>query len=205
MRIDAHTYIGWLLALILFGAVFGVSLVAKEVQESGVVATEEKSHPVQQLERFIEENNPPSPLVRGGVAEVACTMEAKLCPDGSAVGRTGPRCEFAPCPGEGPGILPYDSGVRGRVTTGPQCPVVREGEACPDRPYQTGVDAYRGGFLFVSALTDAEGYFGFSMPPGTYTLRPKGGNPFPACGEEQVTIEPGRMQAITLYCDTGIR
>lgn len=28
----------------------------------------------------------------------ACTMEAKLCPDGSSVGRTGPNCEFAPCP-----------------------------------------------------------------------------------------------------------
>lgn len=27
----------------------------------------------------------------------ACTLEAKLCPDGSAVGRTGPNCEFAPC------------------------------------------------------------------------------------------------------------
>lgn len=25
-------------------------------------------------------------------------MEAKLCPDGSAVSRTGPKCEFAPCP-----------------------------------------------------------------------------------------------------------
>lgn len=29
---------------------------------------------------------------------VACTAEAKLCPDGSTVGRTGPNCEFAPCP-----------------------------------------------------------------------------------------------------------
>ncbi len=29
---------------------------------------------------------------------VACTEEAKLCPDGSAVGRSGPNCEFAPCP-----------------------------------------------------------------------------------------------------------
>jgi len=28
----------------------------------------------------------------------ACTQEAKLCPDGSAVGRTGPNCEFAECP-----------------------------------------------------------------------------------------------------------
>lgn len=30
--------------------------------------------------------------------EVACTTEAFICPDGSAVGRTGPNCSFAPCP-----------------------------------------------------------------------------------------------------------
>ncbi len=29
---------------------------------------------------------------------VFCTMDAKICPDGSAVGRRGPNCEFAPCP-----------------------------------------------------------------------------------------------------------
>jgi len=29
---------------------------------------------------------------------VACTMDARICPDGSAVGRTGPYCEFAECP-----------------------------------------------------------------------------------------------------------
>ena len=28
----------------------------------------------------------------------ACTMEMKVCPDGSGVGRTGPNCEFAACP-----------------------------------------------------------------------------------------------------------
>ena len=28
----------------------------------------------------------------------ACSMEAKQCPDGSYVGRSGPNCEFAPCP-----------------------------------------------------------------------------------------------------------
>jgi len=31
---------------------------------------------------------------------VACTMDAKLCPDGSAVGRSGSKCEFTLCPGE---------------------------------------------------------------------------------------------------------
>jgi len=30
--------------------------------------------------------------------QVGCTMEAKLCPDGSSVGRSGPKCEFAACP-----------------------------------------------------------------------------------------------------------
>jgi hypothetical protein len=31
--------------------------------------------------------------------EVACTMEAKACPDGSYVGRDAARnCEFRPCP-----------------------------------------------------------------------------------------------------------
>lgn len=37
------------------------------------------------------DENPP-------VDGVACTMEAKECPDGSYVGRSGPNCEFAACP-----------------------------------------------------------------------------------------------------------
>ncbi|MDP3988377.1 MAG: hypothetical protein Q8P80_04515 [Candidatus Levybacteria bacterium] len=37
-------------------------------------------------------NNPPA----GGPK--ACTQEAKLCPDGSYVSRTGPNCEFSTCP-----------------------------------------------------------------------------------------------------------
>ena len=35
-----------------------------------------------------------------GTQPVACTMEAKICSDGSSVGRTGPNCQFAPCPDE---------------------------------------------------------------------------------------------------------
>jgi len=27
-----------------------------------------------------------------------CTLDAKICPDGSTVGRQGPNCEFSPCP-----------------------------------------------------------------------------------------------------------
>lgn len=46
--------------------------------------------------KFIQPTASTSPL------PVACTMEAKICPDGSAVGRSGPNCEFAPCPTTSP-------------------------------------------------------------------------------------------------------
>ncbi len=39
----------------------------------------------------------PLPVKNG----VACTQEAKICPDGSAVGRTGAACQFAACPAVG--------------------------------------------------------------------------------------------------------
>ncbi len=34
----------------------------------------------------------------------ACTLEAKICPDGSSVGRSGPYCDFAPCPESKPAV-----------------------------------------------------------------------------------------------------
>ncbi|GEM_PF-4383657 len=39
-----------------------------------------------------------APHTPGDGGQVACTQEAKQCPDGSYVGRTGPKCEFAACP-----------------------------------------------------------------------------------------------------------
>lgn len=37
-------------------------------------------------------------LIACSQAPIACTMDAMICPDGSAVGREGPNCEFAACP-----------------------------------------------------------------------------------------------------------
>lgn len=53
-----------------------------------------------------------SPGDSGGIA---CTMEAKICPDGSAVGRTGPKCEFAECPLP---VLPQATSTMIRTTIG---------------------------------------------------------------------------------------
>jgi hypothetical protein len=40
----------------------------------------------------------PSSSPSSSQQQVACTLEAKQCPDGSFVGRQGPNCEFAACP-----------------------------------------------------------------------------------------------------------
>lgn len=40
-----------------------------------------------------------NPVIPGRDGEtIVCSSDAKLCPDGSYVGRVGPRCEFAECP-----------------------------------------------------------------------------------------------------------
>lgn len=41
-----------------------------------------------------------------GVTKKACTMEAKVCPDGTSVGRVAPSCDFAPCPTSSPSTTP---------------------------------------------------------------------------------------------------
>lgn len=44
---------------------------------------------------MLERNMVPQPEAN------ACTLDAKVCPDGSSVGRVAPSCEFAACPSEG--------------------------------------------------------------------------------------------------------
>lgn len=71
----------------------------------------------------------------------ACTDEAKQCPDGSYVGRTGPNCEFAQCPSGNVACQQDakqcpDGSYVGR--TGPKCEFV-----CPTDPVACQADAKR--------------------------------------------------------------
>lgn len=57
--------------------------------------------------------------------ELFCRMDAKICPDGSSVGRVAPNCDFAPCPktgstgcgreGEQIGTMPAANGAPGKI------------------------------------------------------------------------------------------
>lgn len=139
--------------------------------------------------------------VNGGVA---CTMEAKLCPDGSAVGRIPPDCEFAKCPGEGSS----SSGISGIVLLGPQCPVVRQGEECPDEPYATTlvVTSPDGAEVIKTFTSNSEGAFSVAVPPGTYAIRSAAAaNVLPYCSLDEVQVTSGAFTDVTVSCDTGIR
>jgi hypothetical protein len=78
------------------------------------------------------------PQIKGDAPDnkpVACTMDAKLCPDGSYVGRTGPNCEFAPCP-ESPTQQPTTNNYLNIPFT-PQAPFanwkdIRQGAGCEE-------------------------------------------------------------------------
>lgn len=57
---------------------------------------------------FVRSHTPKSPTQTPSVVSQklkACTEEAKICPNGSSVGRIGPNCEFALCPT----LLPVDT------------------------------------------------------------------------------------------------
>ncbi|HZJ42021.1 MAG TPA: Gmad2 immunoglobulin-like domain-containing protein [Patescibacteria group bacterium] len=139
---------------------------------------------------------------------VFCTMEAKLCPDGSAVGRSGPNCEFTPCSQKS--ILPYDSGVEGVVTLGPTCPVMRVGDTtCNDNPYATTIQIFLSGSAksspFTTVNSDKNGAYKVMLPPGEYAFQPVGGSTLPYCETKNITVNAEKITKVDLTCDTGIR
>lgn len=152
---------------------------------------------------------------RAPIGGQSCAQDTKLCPDGSSVGRTGPGCEFAACPGSaaasttGGSILPYNSGVQGTVSLGPTCPVERvpPDPSCADKPYAAAVVVYRvnSQSVFLMGNSNADGAFKFSLPPGSYTLKAISGNVFPRCTPVNVEVPASGYASIAISCDTGIR
>ncbi len=75
---------------------------------------------------------------QGNDLGIACTEEAMMCPDGSAVGRSGPYCQFAPCPDGLPnrrGIIdaPLEVPTPTTKTKGKESLVcTQEVKTCPD-------------------------------------------------------------------------
>ncbi len=135
----------------------------------------------------------------------ACTDEAKLCDDGSGVGRNGPECRFDPCPLEqGAGV------VKGTVTIGPLEPVETPGTKTPVPPevYEGRAIVFTGsGGAYVKHVSiNGDGTYAAWLWPGTYTvdinhLGIDSAEGFP----REITIHEGDTITLDVNIDTGIR
>ena len=120
-------------------------------------------------------------LVLGGLA-----LAAVACAGGTAAGA--------------------ESGIRGRVLIGPQCPVEQEGSPCPDKPFEGTVQvSTESGRPVDSVKSDRNGSFEIELEPGTYVLTVAGLEGPTFAKPITVTVRTGQMTAVTVLVDTGIR
>lgn len=99
-----------------------------------------------------------------------------------------------------------ESGVRGVVTAGPQCPVVQQGSPCPDQPWQGAVRAITDGDVVDEVRSDAGGRFEIALDPGDYVVvAVTDAGRLPMAAPQEVVVPQGGWIEVTLVVDTGIR
>jgi hypothetical protein len=134
----------------------------------------------------------------------AITTESPA-PNATATQAPSPAATVTPEPGVTPGTV-QASGVRGVALVGPSCPVQREDEPCPDRPWQGTVLAKTlAGAEVASTASDAEGRFEIELAAGEYELIAEPGGFLPAPISLYVTVVQGQVLEVELMLDSGIR
>ena len=104
---------------------------------------------------------------------------------------------------------PLRTGITGRATAGPMCPVEQPGDpACDPRPVANAEIVVQdlAGAEVARTRTNADGTFSVPVPPGDYVvvgLAAEGlmGVPEPS----RVTVTDGQVTTVDLAYDTGIR
>jgi len=101
---------------------------------------------------------------------------------------------------------PTDSGIEGQALIGPMCPIVQEGQECPDQLYQAAitVNSLNSGKI-VQVQTDTQGHFKTPLAPGEYILHPESPNGIPYANEQNILVEAGKFTQIIVNYDSGIR
>ena len=101
---------------------------------------------------------------------------------------------------------PRGSGIEGQVLLGPMCPVVQQGQECPDQPYPATLTVKTlDGLQITQFQSDAQGRFRISLVPGEYILHPESPNGIPFAGDQAFVVESGRYTQIVVNYDSGIR
>ena len=101
---------------------------------------------------------------------------------------------------------PRGSGIEGQVLLGPMCPVVQQGQECPDQPYQATLTVTSpNGVQVAQFQSDEQGRFRVSLVPGAYVLHPESPNGVPFASDQSFVVETGRYTQVTVHYDSGIR
>ena len=101
---------------------------------------------------------------------------------------------------------PRGSGIQGQVLLGPMCPVVQQGQECPDQPYRATLTVRtQDGVQITQFQTDGDGHFKVSLVPGEYILHPETPNGIPFAGDQSFVVETGNYTQIIVNYDSGIR
>lgn len=101
---------------------------------------------------------------------------------------------------------PRGSGLEGQVLLGPMCPVVQQGQECPDQPYQATLTVNSpNGVQVAQFQSDEQGRFRALLVPGQYVLHPESPNGIPFAGDQSFVVETGRYTQLTVHYDSGIR
>jgi len=99
-----------------------------------------------------------------------------------------------------------ESGIRGKVMIGPQCPVEQAGSPCPDKPFVgTVLVSTESSRPVDSVESEPDGSFEIGLDPGTYVLTVAGLEGPTFAKPITVAVQSGRMTAVTVLVDTGIR
>ena len=100
-----------------------------------------------------------------------------------------------------------DSGIEGRVTIGPQCPVEQMGSPCPDAPYEALITVTRDGDTVEQTRSNTDGTFRIPLDAGSYSVvaGPVDGSSLPFGRQVEVVVKPGTLTHVDLSVDSGIR
>ena len=99
-----------------------------------------------------------------------------------------------------------NSGVEGQVWIGPNCPVVQQGQECPDQPYQATITVNNSdGRMVAQVQTNVMGYFKIPLEPGEYILHPESPNVMPYAGDQNFVVAADKFTKLTVQYDSGIR
>ncbi len=100
------------------------------------------------------------------------------------------------------------SGVRGRVTIGPMCPVIRIDQPCPDRPYRAVLVVRDAADREVGRVASAEdGTYALPLSPGAYVMDPQSpsASRLPSAGHQPFEVRAGTWSTLDVAFDSGIR